>query len=238
MLSKPRNDLIEKTFETLPARPVGFVVSADIGKMRDWSAISVTTRSVGWVLCMERAEFEQIPGERDRKRFLQHGITHLERPALGTPYPEVVRRLCVLMDELPVMPELPELVIDATGVGMPIVDMCRGSGLRPVAMTITGGTNVVTHSSRQISVPKRDLAENVKALIQDGRLKVANDLDLAAVARQELAAFGHKIAEDGHETFDGVGEHDDIVMSIAMGVWRSEHKPAPIRSADINIFDR
>jgi hypothetical protein len=236
MPAKSRDSLIGHTFETMPARPVGFVVSADIGKVRDWTAISITTRSVGYIIHKEKAPFEPFAKERDRNRFLEHGITHLERPALGTPYPEVVRRLCVLMDDLPVMEEPPELVIDATGVGMPIVDMCRSAGLRPVALTITGGKSVVNHSSRQISVPKRDLAENVKALIQDGRLKFANGLELAAIARQELAAFGRKIADDGHETFDGVGEHDDIVMSIAMGVWRSEHKPEPIRGADINVF--
>ncbi|MGB8841385.1 MAG: hypothetical protein WCC64_09940 [Aliidongia sp.] len=229
--------MIDHTFETIPARPVGFIVSADLGKLRDWTAISIVTRSVGYQVHKEKAYLEPFAKERDRKRFLEHGITHLERPALGTPYPDVVRRLCVLMDDLPMMPEQPELVIDETGVGVPIVDLCRSAGLRPVAMTITGGKNVVTHSSRRLSVPKRDLAENVKALIQDGRLKFANGLELAAIARQELAAFGRKIADNGHETFDGVGEHDDIVMSIAMGVWRSEHKPEPIRGADINVFD-
>jgi hypothetical protein len=228
MLRKPHEPWLERSFETIAPMPVGYVVGVDIGKKRDWTAINVIERSVGWTVCQERSTFGRDWAERDRKRILQHGVVHVERPALHTPYPAVARRVLALLDALPAMKDPPALVVDATGVGQPIVDMFRGVGLRPVAVTITGGKQVIEHSGREISVPKLALMENVKALIQDDRLKIAKGLTLSAEIERELSTFGQKISETGHESFEGVGEHDDIVLSIALSAWWSEHKPAAV----------
>src|SRR5215469_1988750 len=63
-------------------------------------------------------------------------LRHVERMPLGTPYPKVVDRLCGLSGVLPGA----ELVVDATGVGRPIIDSLRARNRAPVAISITGGS--------------------------------------------------------------------------------------------------
>ena len=60
------------------------------------------------------------------------------------------------------------LVVDATGVGRPVVDMLYASGLNPIAVTITGGDSV--HLTDGIwRVPKRDLVGLLQVLLQPSR---------------------------------------------------------------------
>ena len=100
-------------------RPLSeFVVGVDLGQARDYTAIAVA----------------ELVGGGD-----QH-LRHLERLPLGTPYPAVVERIAALVRALP---GDTDLVIDATGVGRPVRDMMRDAGLDPVAVTITGGRDIV-----------------------------------------------------------------------------------------------
>lgn len=80
---------------------------------------------------------------------------HLERLPLGTPYPAVASHVQKLLDAPPLRGQT-ELVVDATGVGRPVVDMLEQRGLDCTPVTITGGDHVARdgHGWR---VPKRDL---------------------------------------------------------------------------------
>jgi hypothetical protein len=51
---------------------------------------------------------------------LEYRVRHLERPALGTPYPEQVARITELVKAIG--GEI-ALVVDATGVGLPVTAM-------------------------------------------------------------------------------------------------------------------
>jgi len=109
-----------------------FFVGVDLGQAQDYTAIAV----------LERAE---LVGEWDPVMFANRKSTilrvrHLERVELGTPYPEVVRRV----RDVARAPDLEgrcRLVADATGVGRPVVDMLRRSGLgcQVYPVMITGG---------------------------------------------------------------------------------------------------
>ena len=59
----------------------------------------------------------------------------MERLPLGTPYPGIVAYISRLLGRLPGA----ELVIDLTGVGRPVFDMFRFSGITPTGVLITSG---------------------------------------------------------------------------------------------------
>lgn len=80
-------------------------------------------------------------------------LKHLHRFPLGTPYPEIVKHVAELLNQPPLKGRS-TLLVDATGVGRPVVDMLEQAKLEPLAITITGGSAVVA-DGREFRVPKR-----------------------------------------------------------------------------------
>ncbi len=135
-----------------------------------------------------------------------------------------------LLRRAPLSADTP-LVVDKTGVGIAVVDMFTAAGMRPVAITITGGTAVTKKSPYDIGVPKRDLAGLLVALYQGRRLKVAASLPLAEVLTKELLNFKMKInLTTGNDSYEAWREsiHDDLVLSVAMACWYAEHAGGPV----------
>ncbi len=192
-----------------------FFLGLDLGQAQDYTALAV----------VERKEF------RYEAKPCEYHIRHLERPKLGTPYPAIVEKVQDLMQS-PQLLNRTALVVDATGVGRPVVDLFRKAGLRPVAITITGG-NTVTVGGGGYHVPKRDLVSTLQVLFQSGRLKVAGGLKLAPVLVEELLNFKVKInVKTAHDSYEAwrEGIHDDLVLAVALACWYGErHKRlAPI----------
>ena len=117
------------------------------------------------------------------------------------------------------------LVVDATGVGAPVVDMLRSSGLggRLTTVTITSGETAQGEGERW-RVPRGDLLAGLEVLLEAGELKVSKRLREAERLVRELEAMrpaplnrsGNK---SGHRS--GGGEHDDLVFAAALAVWRA-----------------
>src|SRR5215469_1189696 len=179
-------------------------------------------RELGVFLRDDRA----CPGRRFRK---VHSMTplpppifqvgHLERLPLGTAYPAIVAHVGRLMTKLP---GRPELVIDYTGVGRPVFDMFVYSGISPVGVVITSGGAVETHHRMTWSVPKLTLVSRLQALLHEGRLKILRELTEAETLVRELQDFRCEFTAAGHLTFNArTGKHDDLVLALAIAVWRA-----------------
>ena len=85
-------------------------------------------------------------------------------------------------------------MIDAPGVGRPIVDQLRAAGLDPIAVTITAGKRA-TRRGGMWYLPKRELVGVLVAAIEHDRLQIASGLRNAAALVGELQAFrapGHR----------------------------------------------
>jgi hypothetical protein len=162
---------------------------------------------------------------------------HLDRLPLGTPYPAVVDRIQALLktDELAGA----ELVVDATGVGRPVVDLMRQRGLEPVAITITGGDQTVwDHGGWR--VPKRDLIASVQVLLQTERLKFAKGVPIVSTLVQELLAYRVKIDPiTAHDSYGPwrEGAHDDLLLAVAVAAWYAE-RMRPMRLRDMQPYTR
>jgi hypothetical protein len=190
----------------LPPKPK-FFLGLDLGQSADFSALCIA-RQVG------------TAGAKD----CRYEVVGLKRYELGTAYPAVVADVKETLGKEPLRSAETRLAVDATGVGPPVVDMFRQAGLKPKAITITGG-NTVNRDGDDYNVPKRDLVSCVQVLLQSERLKIATRLPHAATLQRELLNFKVKITLAANDTY-GVwreGLHDDLVLALAMACWAGEH---------------
>ena len=106
------------------------------------------------------------------------------------------------------------LVVDATGVGQPVVDMLRAArlGCDICAVTITGGDKARCDGAGW-NVPKQDLLAGLQVLLERGELRIAKDLRGARLLMRELMDMQAKGA-------GGYGQHDDLVIALALACWR------------------
>jgi phage FluMu gp28-like protein len=181
-----------------------FYVGVDLGQKQDHTAIAVV----------------------ERREFLL--VRHVERVALGTPYPLVVEHLREMVSR----PELRlqcALVVDGTGLGGPVVEMLRGAGLgcEITAVTITGGERERRSGGLSVSVPKRDLIAGVHVALDNGDLRIARKLkELGSLVRELVdvrmtSGLGTGRVRVGA---DGYGEHDDLVIALALACWRAKRR--------------
>src|SRR6266568_2362220 len=142
-------------------------------------------------------------------------VRHLERLPLGTPYPAVVARVGRILSLVPGA----ELAIDFTGVGRPVFDLFRYSGISPIGVAITGGS-AETRDGPIWSVPKLSLISRLQALLHEGCLKIHKEIPDAAMLVNELQDFRVQYSDAGHLTFNArSGKHDDLVLALAISVW-------------------
>jgi hypothetical protein len=202
-----------------------YFIGLDLGKVSDYTALAVLERSTG-----PDGEF-------------RYDVRSLQRGALGTPYPKIVEAVKGLMagPELrpsrgaPAPPD-PVLVVDATGVGIAVVDMFLKAEIPATItpLTITSGGQVRRDpwpSTRHLAywAPKIELVGTTQMLLQTGRLRVAPGLELADVLRRELQTFEVRMTQSANETFGAwrEGAHDDLVLATAMAAFVGERHVAP-----------
>ena len=156
-------------------------------------------------------------------------VRHLQRFELGTKYTDIVRSVRRLLLREPFMGRMlyTRLLVDRTGVGAGVVDSFYEHGVRPISVTIHGGSAVTWEpADLGYRVPKRDLVAAVQVLLQNGRLKIAPEMELAPVLKKELLNFRVKIdpstAHDSYEHWRE-GDHDDLVLATALACWFSEY---------------
>lgn len=160
-------------------------------------------------------------------------LVHVERPDLRTTYPAIADLAVEIMNNEEIRGKA-YLVVDATGVGLPVVQLMREKGLAPIPITITGGYTVTQSDvTGGYNVPKRDLIAALLTELQTARLKFAYNLPHLEQLKQELLRFRGRTTMRGDATgsADTESTHDDIVMSLAMNcwwarsVWRAELSP-------------
>lgn len=191
-----------------------YYLGLDLGQTSDPSALTVTEQRTPYV--QRRSAAHRTHGDPT------YSVVWIDRFELGTPYTDVVKRTAAVK-RAPETGDDPPLVMDATGVGAPVVDQFQEEGLRPVQILFTSG-NEVSRDGQKHKVPKQDLATTVQALLQAGRLTIVEDLKLAGQLVREMKTFRVKIAESGHARFEHAteSESDDVLLSLACALWYAE----------------
>lgn len=155
---------------------------------------------------------------------------HLERLKLNTPYPDMVAHVAHLLREPALAESETALVVDATGVGRPVIDMLERAKLKPIAVTIHGG-DTVTKEWNNWRIPKRDLIGGLVVLLQTDRLKFASHLPAVPQLVQELTAYRVKIDPlTAHDSYNArEGAHDDLILAVAIAAFYGEDWRPPIK---------
>jgi hypothetical protein len=184
-----------------------FFLGLDLGQKRDHTAVVVVER-VENRRAFAGTEFERIV------------VRYAERLALGTPYPAVVGRVREIVRSDDLYHGRCSLTVDATGVGAPVVDMLNAAQLGcPVrAVVISGGER----ASGDV-VPKQDLMAELLVLLENEQLTIGN-LREGARLQKELMEVRTRVSASGRRRVgaDGEGEHDDLVMALALACWSAK----------------
>lgn len=200
-------------------RPPRFLAGLDLGQQSDPTALAIM----------------------ERQMLLDHGTLvprfdtrYLERLPLQTPYPVMVKGVRERLEKLG---ERAVLVIDATGVGRPIVDAFRegwassdtitGERLtlpgKPtiIAITITNAEHARSERWDDWYVPKRDLIMTFMVALQQRRFRVAAGLKDAETLFKEGQNFQWRVSKTGNDLYGAwrEGQHDDLLLACAIAVW-------------------
>lgn len=199
-----------------------YIVGVDLGTRRDFTALAVLDRHL-------------MPSGEAR-----YDVTHLDRWR-GRGYSDLPGTLSELVQALRQVGHQAQIdagryrslepnihvVIDATGVGVSVIEEIR-KYLDCIGVTIHGG-DAVNHDRNDWRVSKKALVSKTQILLEQHRLMIAEDLDHTEILIQELDNFRSKKAIlTGHDSF-GAGEdwrqgnHDDLVLAVAMSAWYGEH---------------
>ena len=188
---------------------INFFLGLDLDQVSDYTAIAIIEKT------RPPMGNGQAPAED-----LFH-LQYLKRLKLGTPYPDVARHVTKRL-ATPELAKKTQCIVDATGVGRPVVDMLREAKVKPlVAVTITGG-ETVTRDGSDYRVPKRDLVSTLQVLLQNEWLKIAEGLPLAPLLVREMQNFRVKISlSTGHDSYEAwrEGDHDDLVFAVSLACW-------------------
>ncbi len=179
------------------------VIGVDIGQKRDPTAICVA--------------------EVDDRDVAQHYlIRYLERLPLGTPYPEVARRVGEIVEQVARKSESqPKLCVDATGVGTPVVDLLRESAARAwevIGVYFTFGDRRVAEGA-EVKLGKAFLVSRRQALLETGRLHLPQTRESAALS-DELLNYEIRVDSNANDRYGAfrVGAHDDLVTALGLAL--------------------
>ncbi len=196
-----------------------YVIGVDLGQKRDHTAIVMVEKPY-------RHPLASVVDPTLTVRMAQ-------RLPLGMGYPEmveVVRHVVGMgMRAGYVRGQTPcAVVVDATGVGRPMVDTLKNSGLgcEVTAVTITGGDkqHYRRGESGAMNVPKVDLMAHLLMALEKGELKIAAKMRESGTLKRELLDVRVSRRESGAIRFgaDEYGQHDDLVIALALAVWRAK----------------
>ena len=208
-----------------------FTLSMDVGKVNDPSAISI----------IEELTPEEIENfsERRRKVWTERvrravGMTPAFKPPsplqlrqicrlpTGTKYPQQVAYVKNILCRPPLWGNC-EFLLDGTGVGVAVVDMFEEAGLEVISITIHGGTETVQSGANKFRVPKQDLITCTQVAMLQRQIEASAKLTDWEALVKELQDYQVKQSKKtaNHDEYNArEGAHDDLVLSLAMGVWR------------------
>ena len=193
-----------------------FFVGLDLGQRQDFTAIAV----------IERHSFVSADvdaGTRGRNERVRYRCRMLRRLPLGMGYVEVVEKVKVLMQSKELL-DRATLVVDASGVGSPVVEMLRKTANCPLdPVTITGGQQLKI-DTYGYKMPRRELMSQLALMLEKRELEISLHAGDIEHVRNELRNLRIRFGNKGQENIDPEKEsvHDDLVIAMALGFWKAK----------------
>ena len=188
-----------------------FFAGLDLGQSQDYSALALLER--------QRTGVDTPDG-----RPVYH-CRHLARWKLGTNYVDIGQDVVHLLARVPLAGHT-QLFVDHTGVGAGVTDLMERIGLWRAMTTcqIVPGSRSRRTAPGHWDVAKVALIAAAQVALQNKRLRIAPELREAATLIRELETYQVKITATGAAQFGAwrTGEHDDLVLAVALAVWGAE----------------
>lgn len=194
-----------------------YYLGVDFGSQRDYTALALVSREE---VIIPKKEHYKI--EEDRRDSI-YRLHYLERMELGTPYTQIVEHLKVVTNAPEIKGQV-TVIADATGVGLPVVQMMRQAGIGPLIPIGIHGGNAVNEKQDGYSVPKRDLVSALLIAFQGRRIKIPSDIMHRQELIHEMQAFKMKQRDSGSDSYEALMEkdHDDLVLALSYAIWYPE----------------
>ncbi|MBI4904782.1 MAG: hypothetical protein HY820_14170 [Acidobacteria bacterium] len=209
------NVMLFEEIDNSLAYPPSFIIGLDLGQSRDYTAICILECA-----CVKTG-FNRVYWTDDLAK--RYTIRHLERMPLQTSYTDIVRRVASLTRH-PSISHNCRIVVDATGVGKPVVDIFRDARLEvhiyPVLLTPGHST---TYNNGMYHVPRRELLSKLEIGLQTKTLKISRRIPAAPTLIHELSNLKRTIRDsgDGHIEPRRSTHHDDLVFAAALSFWKA-----------------
>ena len=197
-----------------------YFIGVDLGQRRDRTAIVII--EVADIASNQRSAVTYAPDRRTRR-----AVRHMERLPLDTPYTAIVERVTRLANELAASNPC-TVVVDATGVGLPVVDALRTPAARWRLMPVTIG-----HSDRDTyvdgfwRVAKRDLVARLQIAFDFEELTISRALPETETIVEELTAMRASLRGSGHTRYESPGHaQDDLAIALSLAWWAADSRRA------------
>jgi hypothetical protein len=198
---------LEVFFNQFPKPPCGrrFFCGLDLGMVESRSVLCIIERSL-----VVAGNFNFAYYDYPRKpRWV---VRYLQTYPKGAEYPEIVSSVAGVLRH-PALEKDATLTVDATGVGMPVVQLfrqaCRGDA-RVCALTITAGDTAV-QKDNYFSVPRSHLLAELLVKLQNRDLLISDNLTEGPAFVEELCSM----------RISGSTAPDDRVFAAALALWPS-----------------
>jgi hypothetical protein len=195
--------------------PHDFLIGLDLGQYTDYAAASIIDR-------MLIPDPHGTPSRTPRGQIIRkYDVLNLTRFPLGTKYTTIVTRIANQLHRFPGV----RLIVDATGVGVPVVDMLRDLMIDVVAVTITGGRSWSNPEPGVYHVAKIELVAATRVALETNRIEIREVVDDSGISvsellRRELTEFKVKTSKAQNEIYSArEGDHYDLVLSTALPIW-------------------
>jgi len=192
----------------------------DLGQAQDFTALTALEK----ILIQRDISMDYLdilPANAIINENKEYHLRHVERFALGTTYPTIISKLQDRINALNLGDQY-MVIVDATGVGRPVVDLMRANNIRCIPVSFTAGEKeTFDEVFGGWRVPKRILVSNLQVLFQNGQLKMPPTLQHIKLITNELLNLKVKVTAAKNDTYEAwrEGDHDDLVFSLAMAAW-------------------
>lgn len=198
-----------------------YIAGIDLGAARDFTAISVLEVVEAPVVELDAP----VPKVPDYSKVFN--LRYIERLPLKQDYVAIVDQLSAIVNTPPIRGCT--VACDFSGVGRPVFSMMEEVGLRPIGVQITGGVSW-TKEGQIFNVSKAYLMSNLLKAIHKRSLRIPPDLPDIEILRSELQDLRTSTSAAGYVRIGAeTGRHDDLALSLAVGMFVAVHKPEPAR---------
>jgi hypothetical protein len=189
-----------------------YIVGVSVGSMMQPTSIAI---------------LEQETRVRDSWKPYNHALRlrHLERVPMDVRYPQMIDLLAERIDALKDKEQArqTDLVVDVTGTGRSVGKLIKESGLKPIQVTITAGTDEDGDDLSGWRLAKTELVGGLQVSLQSDRLDMASELELVPTLVKELQAFKLRapVINGSDPESWREGEYDDLVFAVGLANWRA-----------------